>query len=267
MIAWTQVLGALALVAVAILLSFWRGARLEDDIVLAVARSFVQLVAVGYVLKVIFDAGQVAWALPLLAGMVLFGAFTARGRATRVPDALPILVVALGASAAGTLGVAIVTGALDANARSLIPVGGMTIGNAMTASAIALDRLGAELSRATAEVEARLSLGATSREASAPVVRRSLVAGMINVIDSTKSAGLVFFPGTMVGMILTGAAPLDAVRLQLILFYLLVGGVAIAVVLAVSLASGRFFTSAHQLRESGRPAAAAPRRPARRRFP
>jgi putative ABC transport system permease protein len=129
----------------------------------------------------------------------------------------------------------------------------MTIGNAMTAAAVALNRLGDELTASSAEVEARLSLGATAREAAAPVVRRSLVSGMINVIDSTKSAGLVFFPGTMVGMILAGAAPLNAVRLQLILFYLLVGGVAISVVIAVSLAQSRFFTDAHQLRD--RPAA------------
>jgi putative ABC transport system permease protein len=78
---------------------------------------------------------------------------------------------------------------------------------------------------------------------------------MINVIDSTKTAGLVFFPGTMVGMILAGAEPLDAVRLQLILFYLLVGGVAISVVVAVALATGRFFTPAHQLRERPAPSA------------
>jgi putative ABC transport system permease protein len=249
-IAWTQVLGALALVAVAIALSAWRGARLEREIGFAVARSFVQLVAVGYVLKLIFDASNVAWTLPMLAAMVVFGAFTARNRARTVPDALPILLVALGTSAAGTLGIAVAAGAVHANARSLIPIGGMTIGNAMTAAAVALNRLGDELAHSSAEIEARLSLGATAREAASPVVRRSLVSGMINVIDSTKSAGLVFFPGTMVGMILAGAAPLNAVRLQLILFYLLVGGVAISVVLAVSLASGRFFTPAHQLRDA-----------------
>ena len=248
MITWMQVLGALALVAVALALSIWRGARLENEIAVAVARSFVQLVAVGYVLKLVFDAGSVAWTLPMLAAMVLFGAFTARGRARSVPGALPILVVALATSAAGTLGIALLTGALHANARSLIPVGGMTIGNAMTAAAVALNRLGDDVGRSTAEIEARLSLGVTSREAAAPIVRRSLVSGMINVIDSTKTAGLVFFPGTMVGMILAGAAPLNAVRLQLILFYLLVGGVSISVVIAVSLASGRFFTAAHQLR-------------------
>ena len=51
---------------------------------------------------------------------------------------------------------------------------------------------------------------------------------MIPLIDSTKTTGLIFFPGTMVGMLLAGAEPIDAVRLQLILLYTLLGSVAIA---------------------------------------
>ena len=50
---------------------------------------------------------------------------------------------------------------------------------------------------------------------------------MIPLIDSTKTTGLIFFPGTMVGMLLAGAAPVDAVRLQLILLYILLGSVAL----------------------------------------
>jgi len=123
------------------------------------------------------------------------------------------------------------------------------IGNAMTSAAVALSRLQDEVRTSANEIEARLSLGATSRQSIDPALRRSLTAGMINVVDSTKTAGLVFIPGTTVGMLLGGAAPLDAIKLQLILFYLLVGGVTIAVVLAGTLAYRGFFTPAHQLRE------------------
>jgi putative ABC transport system permease protein len=77
-------------------------------------------------------------------------------------------------------------------------------------------------------VEATLALGAPAREALRPVLRRSLRSGLIPLIDSTKTTGLVFFPGTMVGMLLAGAAPVDAVRLQLVLLYVLLGGVALA---------------------------------------
>jgi putative ABC transport system permease protein len=67
------------------------------------------------------------------------------------------------------------------------------------------------------------------------------------LIDSTKTTGLIFFPGTMVGMLLAGAAPVDAVRLQLILLYVLLGSVSIAALTAVMLAYRSFFTAAHQL--------------------
>ena len=104
----------------------------------------------------------------------------------------------------------------------------MVIGNAMTASAVALNRLGDEMADSRGKIEATLALGATAQEAAPPFVRRALRSGMITLVDSTKTTGLIFFPGTMVGMLLAGANPTDAVRLQLILLYALLGSVAIA---------------------------------------
>ena len=86
-----------------------------------------------------------------------------------------------------------------------------------------------------------------------PLVRRSLRSGMITLIDSTKTTGLIFFPGTMVGMLLAGADPADAVRLQLILLYVLLGAASIAALMSITLARRNFFTPAHQLREPPEP--------------
>jgi putative ABC transport system permease protein len=129
----------------------------------------------------------------------------------------------------------------------------MVIGNAMTAAAVTLNRLGEDMTDHAREVEATLALGATSTRAAAPIVRRSLRSGMITLIDSTKTTGLIFFPGTMVGMLLAGASPTDAVRLQLILLWTLLGSVALAGLIAVTLAYRNFFTPAHQLREQPEP--------------
>jgi len=249
MIGWAQVAGALVLVGIAVVLSAWRGVRIENEIGWAVLRSFVQLIALGYLIKLIFDAGSVAWVVPVLTVMVVFGAVTARNRAPRVPNALPVLLAAIGTAVAATIGVAVLAGALDPTSRALIPVGGAVVGQAMIACSLALGRLEFEVGTGAREIEARLSLGATWRQAVDPILRRSLTAGMINTIDSTKTAGVVAIPGTTVGMLLAGAAPLDAVRLQLILFYLLIGGTSIAVVLAATVAARGFFTPAHQLRE------------------
>ena len=244
-----QVAATLVLVAVAVAVSAWQHADLERDIGIAVARSFVQLTAIGYVIKVIFSEDNLAFVVALLSAMVLFGALTARSRARRVPNAFGPLLVALGLTGAATLGLVLALGVFKAQARYLVPVGGMVIGNAMTAAAVALNRLGDEVVGSANQIEATLALGATATQAIRPVLRRSLRSGMIPLIDSTKTTGLIFFPGTMVGMLLAGAAPGDAVRLQLILLYVLLGSVALGALTSVLLAYRNFFTPAQQLRE------------------
>jgi putative ABC transport system permease protein len=159
------------------------------------------------------------------------------------------IVLALGAAAAVTLGLVLALGVFEAEPRYLVPVGGMVIGNSMTAAAVALNRLADEVRSQANRIEAVLALGATSRQAAAGLVTSSLRSGLIPLIDSTKTTGVVFFPGTMVGMLVAGAEPVDAVRLQLILLWTLLGAVAMAALVAVSLGYRGFFTPAHQLRE------------------
>ncbi len=248
-----NVLATLALVAIAAAVSFWRKAELEEDIGIAVVRSFIQLTAIGYVINFIFDQDSLWFVFGLIAVMVLFGAFTAQRRAKRVPHAFWPLLLALGLAGAVTLGLVVALGVFKAQPRYLVPVGGMVVGNSMTAAAVALNRLGDEVKTHAREIEATLALGATSTLAAAPIVRRSLRSGMITLVDSTKTTGLIFFPGTMVGMLLAGADPTDAVRLQLILLWTLLGSVALAGLIAITLAYRNFFTPAHQLREQPEP--------------
>ncbi len=248
-VALWQVGAALALVALAVAISYLWKADLERDIGIATLRSLVQLTVIGYAIKLIFEADTIWLVFALLAVMVTFGALTARGRAKKVPGAFAPLLVALALAGAATLGLVVALGIFEATPRYLVPVGGMVIGNAMTASAVALNRLGDEMHDSRARIEATLALGATAREAALPIVRRALRSGMITLVDSTKTTGLIFFPGTMVGMLLAGANPTDAVRLQLILLYVLLGSVSISALVATTLAYRNFFTPAVQLRE------------------
>ena len=238
------------LVALAAAISLWREADLERDIGVATVRSIVQLTLVGYAIKLIFDADTIWLVLALLAVMVLFGALTARSRAKKVPDAFWPLLIALALAAAATLGLVVALGIFEPTPRYLVPVGGMVIGNSMTASAVALNRLGDESRDARARIEATLALGATAREAAVPIVRRALRSGMITLVDSTKTTGLIFFPGTMVGMLLAGAEPdrrgppaadppLHPARQR-----------RDRALLATGLAYRNFFTPAQQLREA-----------------
>jgi putative ABC transport system permease protein len=244
-----QVAGALVLSAIAAGISFWQRVDLESDIAVAVVRSFVQLTAIGYVIKLIFKSENLLLVAALLAVMVVFGAFTARSRARKVPNAFWPLLIALAVAGATTLALVLALGIFDPQARYLVPVGGMVIGNSMTAAAVALDRLGDEVADQANRIEATLALGATATEAIRPTLRRALRSGMIPLVDSTKTTGIIFFPGTMVGMLLAGADPVDAVRLQLILLWLLMGSVALSALTAMMLAYRNFFTPAQQLRE------------------
>ena len=252
-ISLAQVAGSLGLIAIAIAVSRWRSADLEQDIAVAVIRSFIQLTIVGYVIKGIFDSDSLWLVIALLAFMVVFGAWTARGRAKGVPNAFVPLLLALGVAAVVTLGMVLLLNVFEPKPRFMVPVGGMVIGNAMTAAAVALNRLADEIHDKANLIEATLALGATARQATTRLVARSLRSGLIPLIDQTKTTGVVFFPGTMVGALLGGATPLNAVRLQLILLWTLMGAAALSSLIATGLAQSRFFTPAHQLVEPPSP--------------
>jgi UDP-glucose/iron transport system permease protein len=244
-----EVVATLALVALAAGISLWQRVGLENEIGVAVVRSFIQLTAIGYIINFIFEQDELVFVILLIAVMVLFGALTARSRARQVPGAFVPLLLALATAGSTTLVLVVVLGVFEPEPRFLVPVGGMVVGNAMTAAAVSLNRLGDEVRASAPQIEATLALGATSTQAMLPIVRRSLRSGMIPLIDSTKTTGLIFFPGTMVGMLLAGADPIDAVRLQLILLYALLGSVSLAALISTSLAYRNFFTAAHQLRD------------------
>jgi putative ABC transport system permease protein len=244
-----QLAATLALVAIAIVVSVWQRVDLERDIGIAVIRSFIQLSAIGLVINAIFEEDRLVFVIALISVMVLFGALTARNRARRVPSAFVPLLIALSTAGGLTLVLVVALDIFEPEPRFLVPVGGMVVGNAMTSAAVALNRLGDDMRSSAPRIEATLALGATSAQAALPVVRSSLRSGMITLVDSTKTTGIIFFPGTMVGMLLAGADPVEAVRLQLVLLWTLLGSVALAALISTSLAYRNFFTPAHQLKD------------------
>ena len=238
----------LGLVAVAVILSLYERLDLERDITVAVIRSFVQLAAIGYVIDYVFGLENLGVVALLLAGMVLFAAWTSARRATDVPNAFPIEAVAVGVAAVATLVLFLALGKVPATVRYVIPLGGMVIGNSMNAASLTMTRIRDDLAEQRLKVEAALALGATSRQAVSPILRTALQRALIPLIDATKTTGIIFLPGAMVGMIIAGADPLEAVRLQIVVLYMLLGSVSIAAILVGTLAYRSFFTPRHQLK-------------------
>lgn len=245
-VGFAEVALSMLLVAVAVVISRVRRVGLEGDMTVALVRSFAQLLAVGYVLEFVFD-GHGGLTFAALAVMVGTAAWTSGRRARSVPGARGVAAAAIAVAAAATLGVVLALGIVPAEARAVIPLGSMVLSNAMVAASLVMTGMHDRLATSRREVEARLSLACTAREAALPAMREALRAGMLPIVENTKVVGLVALPGAMTGMILAGAPPLDAIRLQLVVMYLLLGGNAFAALVAAELAVRRLFTPEHQL--------------------
>lgn len=245
-ISFADVALALCLVAVSVAVSRVRRTDLERDIVVATVRSFVQLLAVGFVLDYVF-ASRSALTPVVIAVMIVTATLTSGSRARRVPGARHVAAASLAVATAGTLGLLLALGIVPAVPRAAIPLGSMIISNAMVTASLVMTRLRDDLAAHRREVEAHLSLGRTSTEAAGPFHRAALRTGMLPIIDNTKVVGLVALPGAMTGMLLAGASPVAAIRLQLVVMYMLLAGNAFAALVAGRLTLARLFTPDHQL--------------------
>ncbi len=242
-----RIAGALALVVLAIAISRWQKVGLEKDMLVAVGRAFVQLIAIGYALDLIFAARGPFWILLVIAIMVLIAGHTAGRRGQGVPAGRRVATASVSAGAALTLGLLITLQVFPFEPRFIIPIAGMIVGNSMTVTGLVMARLRDDLKLQRPQIEAALALGATQRQAAQTQLRRALTTGMTPIVDNTKTVGLISLPGAMTGMILAGASPLEAVQLQIIVMYMLIGAAAFAGLTANFLTYQQFFTRVHQL--------------------
>jgi putative ABC transport system permease protein len=247
-IGWTGLAASLVLVGVAVVLSRWRGLDLEGTILWSCGRALGQLLLVGYALRALIkDDAPIALTWVWVLGMVWFAAATVRRRAPEVPGAFGLAFVATGASAGLSMATIFGLGIYPIQARAIVPLAGMMVGNSISGTVSAARRVIAELGEHRAEVEARLALGQPWTDASRSYVRAALRTALTSQIESTKAVGLVFLPGAMTGLILAGADPVDAVLVQAAVMFLILGCVATnAAVVGVGLTQ-RLFTSDHRL--------------------
>ncbi|MCZ7528054.1 MAG: iron export ABC transporter permease subunit FetB [Acidimicrobiia bacterium] len=256
-IGWGGLAASLVLVAVAVTLSLWRRLGLEGSMVWASARALVQLLLVGAALKLLLEPDvPLAWSWLWVVAMLLFAAETVRRRAREVRGLFPLALAAFGVAAVVSLGVLFGLGVFEVDTRTLIPLAGMMVGNSLSATVLVARRVHDELRDQRDEVEARLALGQPSVEAARPYVRRALRTALVPQIETTKAVGLVFLPGAMTGLILAGVEPLDAVRVQAAVMYLVLGSAATTTTVMALGVSRRLFTRDHRLVRLERPAGA-----------
>lgn len=247
------VAASLVLVALAVGLSMRQGLGFERTILWASARAFVQLLLVGSALTVVLaDDAPVVLAEAWVVGMVVIAAVTVRQRAPQVPRLLPVALLALGAAECVAQLVLFGLGIFPFEPVAIVPLAGMVIGNALAATVSAARRTVAELSEHRTEVEARLALGQPWQEASRPYVRAAMRTALTSQIESTKVVGLIALPGAMTGLILAGVEPVDAVLVQIVVMYLILGGAAAATAVVGVGVGRRLFTPDHRLVRTAR---------------
>jgi putative ABC transport system permease protein len=208
-----QVVCGVAFVGVAAGLAWRLQLGLSREILIAAGRAIVQLTAVGALIALVFEYDLLA--IAFVAGMVATAAVTSGGRIKGIPQARARAIAAIGVPAVGAAGILIAVGAFEATPRAAIPTAGILIGGAMTACTLTGRRLLEGLTADEDMIEARLSLGDRIRTALAPTVRQAIKTGLVPAIDQTRNVGIVTLPGTFVGLVLGGASPADAARIQL----------------------------------------------------
>ncbi|MFO1463797.1 MAG: iron export ABC transporter permease subunit FetB [bacterium] len=239
---------SLGLILIVVLVSLIEGLKLEGELGWAALRGFLQLTLVGFALLWVFSFENLGVVLAVLAGMTLLAGLIAKKRGAGIPHVFPIIVFSLAISLAATLSLLVFGKSIEAHARFLIPLGGMILGNSMNGAGLTLNRLKAEMALRRPEILVLLSLGASSRQSVQRILKEVLRASLIPAIDTMKALGVIFMPGMMAGLILSGQSPLLAVRYQIIVMFMLLAAAAMTNFSVVLLGYRQFFNAHHQLR-------------------
>ena len=239
--AGVAVASVLILVAVAVSWRYRLG--LTRDLGSAAGLALVQLLIVGSALGLIIAPEQpIVWSWLWVLGIILAATWTVRRRVQRAPGITRAAMAAFAATAAVSLGVLFGLRVFPLEGRTLIPLAGMAIGNSMTATIVAARSLTERFLEQVGQVEAGLALGMTPAQSVQPMVRGVLRDALSPQVEKTKTVGVVSLPGAMVGLILAGVDPLDAVLVQIVVMYLVLGAVATSTSVITLALSRQLFT-------------------------
>jgi putative ABC transport system permease protein len=243
-LAQAMVAGIAALLVV--LLGRKRGIHLERELAIAMVRGLVQIVAVGSVLLLLLRGPNWTSVFLLIVMIVAAGATSAR-RAKGMPQAFQVSTWSIACGAGSVIAVMTLLGVIDIPITTLVPVGSMLIANAMNTNGLALNRFRADVLAHVGEIEAALALGADGKSSVAPYVQVSFEASLIPAIDSLRSLGIVWIPGLMAGMLLSGAKPVYAAIYQFVVLAMIFAGSGLTSLISTLLMRTRVMTPAEQL--------------------
>ncbi len=195
------------------------GLRLSRDIAISVLRMSIQLMLVGIYLKMLFDLNH-----PYLNGLWILMMLLVADISILRRAGLKVRYFALATFTAIAFSILLSTAFLVIlviqpthfyDARYIVPLAGMILGNCLQGNVIALERFYAALRKNENEYTTFLMLGATRWEAVRPYFREAIKASINPTIAGMATMGLVSLPGMMTGQILGGSEPWLAVKYQI----------------------------------------------------
>lgn len=239
----------LIFVFITMFVSFWKRLGLERSIAIGSIRAAVQLLAIGYVLQYVFQTEHVAFIILIIAVMTVVATWNASRRGAGLKGVFWRIALTIAVMEAFMMLFLIGLNLIEPTPQYIIPLSGMTIGNAMIVAGLFTTSIKREVEASRGEIETLLSLGASSTQAMQGPMKRAVKFSMIPTIDSLKTVGLVQLPGMMTGMIIAGADPVEAVRYQLLILFSHTGSAAMTSMILSMLYQKLFFTPDARLRK------------------
>ena len=216
------------------------------ELLLALARGIGQILLVGSLLVLLLHGPEwTAW--PVLVIMMAAAANIVQRRAQRIPRAFSLALVCIFIGAGGIIALMSALGVVQLRILMLIPVGSMVIANVMNMQALFYNRFTAEVTSHTGEIESALALGANSTTAVRPYLNAAFRSNLIPATDNLRSLGIVWIPGLMAGMVLSGSPPLYAALYQFVVLAMIFTAGSLSCLIASHLIPARIFTPQEQL--------------------
>jgi putative ABC transport system permease protein len=183
----------------------------------------------------------------LLAVMITAAGATSSRRAKGMPAAFRVSTYAIACGSGSVIAVMTWLGVIDTAITSLIPVGSMLIANAMNTNGLALNRFRSEVLAHIGEIETALALGADPAQSVSRYSQSTFESSLIPAIDSLRSLGIVWIPGLMAGMLLSGASPLYSAIYQFVVLSMIFAASGLTALISTVLMRGQVFSANEQL--------------------
>ena len=240
---------------VALALISWRmRLGLVGQLVVSALRTTIQLLLIGMVLKALFSYVHIGFMALMSVVMLLAAGREVMSRQKRKfaggwGFGVGTLSMFISSFTIAVFALNFIVGVEPWYApQYAIPLLGMLLGNTMSGISIGLDRLTADAWDQRTQIEGRLMLGHNWSRAIGGIRAQSIRSGLIPIINAMAAAGLVSLPGMMTGQILGGSPPMEAVKYQILIMFLIAGGTGFGTMVAVWMGSRRLFDERQRLR-------------------